>query len=342
MGIVYTGLDAGSTGCHVVALTEHGEVVLDKSFPTSEANLISVFRSIPGEVHVHLEAAELAGWIRRVIKPHVAKVILGDTKVNAWIAKDPHKNDGVDAFKLAELQRMGRVHEVYYPDDDHLVDFRRIVYHYDDITRQQARLKVKIKSRFRYTGVIPRGKEVYSPDGRVAYLAKVRLPGIRETLGHLYKVLDQTLEAQKEAKALMANRARRYPEIELFETHPGVGVVTACQFFGYIQDPFRFRNRRALCRYCRLGITDRSSDGKPLGRKKLDPNGNRRLKTMSRQVFQATMRCNKTTNRYQRYFQHRARQGDDPTKIRLSIQRKIVVTLWTMWKGGIPYQDDLA
>ena len=109
------GLDMGSSSCHLVALDHEGRMVSNRKFPTSEAKLISAVAGLPGEVHVHCEAAELAGWVRSVLHGRVARIVVSHAKTNAWIANDPLKCDRRDAFKLAELLRLGRVHEVYYP-----------------------------------------------------------------------------------------------------------------------------------------------------------------------------------------------------------------------------------
>jgi Transposase len=126
---IAVGLDVGSSTCHLVAVDPEGLVLRNLQFPTSEAKLVAAIASVPGEVHVHLEASELAGWIRRSLKGRVARVVVSHATTNAWIAKDPRKRDSVDAFKLAELLRLGRVHEVYYPQEEHREVFKQLVQH---------------------------------------------------------------------------------------------------------------------------------------------------------------------------------------------------------------------
>jgi transposase len=63
---------------------------------------------------------------------------------------------------------------------------------------------------------------------------------------------------------------RRYPEIAEFAKMPGVGVVGAHVFDAWVQTPERFAGKRQLWCYAQLGLCERSSDGKPLGRKRLD------------------------------------------------------------------------
>lgn len=93
MAKVFVGLDMGSTSFDQVALDKEKVVVRDRQLATSEANLIRAFEDLEGKVHVTVEAAELAGWVRRVLKGRVTKIVVGHPKSSAWIAKDPLKRD---------------------------------------------------------------------------------------------------------------------------------------------------------------------------------------------------------------------------------------------------------
>lgn len=335
---VYVGLDAGSSFCHLLALDSEKAVLADRKFSTSEKNLIAAVEDLRGEVHLHIEAGELAAWIRRILKPRVARVVVGHPQSSAWIAKDALKRDRLDAFKLADLLRMDRVHEVFYADEDHLTVFKQIVHHFDDLTEQQVRIKQKIKARFRVQGVIPQGRGVYTAAGRGEWLARVKSEAAREAIEQMYGLLDDTLKAQKRAERLMYQEGRRYPEIARFDEVPGVGPVGACRYLAYIQVPQRFSSKRKLWRYCRLGIADRSSDGKPLGRQRLDWNGNGRLKYMSQQAFGGAMKT-KCDNMFKRAFRATLHRTQDSTHARLSTQRKIVAVLRAMWLSEGRYDD---
>lgn len=332
---VYIGLDVGSKTCHLVALDAEGTMLTQNKFPTSELNLIATVASLTGEVHVHLEASELAGWVRGVLQDQegVSRVAVSHPKTNAWIAKDPLKGDRIDAYKLAELLRMGHVHEVYYCDDADRRDFRLVVRHYDDVTQQQANLKRKIKGRLRAQGLIVRGQVVYSLQGRKPVLNKLRSPAVRQVIAQLYELLDRTVKMQERARELMRSQAQRYPEMARFREVPGVGLISACQFVAYVQNPHRFSSKRKLWRYCRLGITDRSSDGKRLCYQRLDPSGHGRLKNMSRKAFEGAMHT-KEENAFQRCYRRSLERTQDATHARLTTQRKILAVLLAMWKGG--------
>ena len=157
MSIVYVGLDLGSSNFQQVAVNHDGVSRVNRDFSTSEANLVKAFSDLKGEIHVHLEAGELAPWAAAVIAPLVTRVVCSHPQSNAWIAKDADKCDRIDAYKLAELLRLNRFKEVHYAPDQPRRNFKQLVQHYDEMTAQQARLKTKLKARLRMQGVIVTG-----------------------------------------------------------------------------------------------------------------------------------------------------------------------------------------
>jgi hypothetical protein len=131
MSRVYVGLDLGSSKFQQVGLNEAGTRTLNREFPTSEANLVKAFSRLRGEIHVHLEAGELAPWASEIIRPLVTRVVCSHPQTNAWIARDRDKSDRVDAYKLASLLRMGEFKEVRYPGEQLRRDFKAVVQHYE-------------------------------------------------------------------------------------------------------------------------------------------------------------------------------------------------------------------
>jgi len=149
MNKVYVGLDLGSSSFQQATINHEGVKTMNRSFATSEANLRSAFANLRGEIHVHLEAGELAPWAAAIIAPLVERVVCSHPKDNAWIAKDGDKCDRVDAYKLAELLRLNRFKEVHYAPDQPRRNFKQLVQHYDELTAHQARWKTKLKARLR-------------------------------------------------------------------------------------------------------------------------------------------------------------------------------------------------
>ena len=340
MNISYVGVDLGSSKFQQVALNAAGASRLNREFVTSEANLIKAFSDMRGEIHVHLEAGELAPWAASVIAPLVKRVVCSHPQSNAWIAKDADKCDRIDAYKLAELLRLNRFKEVHYAPDQPRRNFKQLVQHYDELTAQQARLKTKLKARLRMQGVIVSGARLFSATGRKEVLARIESQELRTAIAQLYAVLDQSVVTQNQARLLMLRAAQTFPEIKLFRTAPGVGPIGACRYSAYIHTPNRFSTTRKLWKYCRLSVSHRSSNGKPLRRPRLDRCGCGRLKDVSRKAFDAAVRS-RQDNGFKRAYQRALETTHDATHARLTVQRKIVSTLRAIWINQTPYCDEL-
>ena len=335
----YAGLDAGSTVSELVAIDEAGEPVAAIKFATGERHFLSAIqearRSHPGLWSLAVEEGELAQWIADVLRDQVDRLVVCDPKRNVWIARDPGKHDRVDATKLAQLLKGGFLAEIYHPTDAARVEFKRAVQHYHDLTRSQAGLKRQIKSRFRVLGAIERGSKIFEKSGREPVIAQLASPTSQHLVRHLYELLDQAVRTQEKARRLMVALGRAFPEVARFQEVPGIGPVWACTFSAYIQTPHRFRSKRQLWRYCRLAITNRQSNGEPLGRQRLDPSGVGALKALSYQAF-----CSAQTsdNEFHRHFEESLARTGHRTHARLSTQRKILTVLWTMWRRNEPYR----
>ncbi len=340
MSIVYVGLDLGSSTFQQVVIRNDGSIRVNRDYSTSEASLIKAFSDQRGEIHVHLEAGELAPWAASIIAPLVTRVVCSHPQSNAWIAKDADKCDRLDAYKLAELLRLNRFKEVHYAPDQPRRNFKQLVQHYDELTAQQARLKTKLKARLRMQGVIVTGERLFSATGRKEVLAKVGSRDLRTAITQLYAVLDQSIAAQEQARLLMLRAAQAFPEIKLLRTAPGIGPIGACRFSAYIHTPSRFSSTRKLWKYCRLSISHRSSNGKPLRRPRLDRFGCGRLKDVSRKAFDAAVRSQKD-NGFKRAYLRALETTHDKTHARLTVQRKIVSTLRAIWINQTPYGDEL-
>lgn len=258
----------------------------------------------------------------------------------AWIAKDTRKCDRVDARKLADLLRCGLTHEVFLPVNQARRTFKQIVRHFDEATRAQAKLKAKIKARLRCQGIICRNSEVFTQTGREQVLQQIDDKFLRQMFDGLFQTLEALLEQMKTAKKLMLESARQFPEIKLLQTAPGVGVIGACRFVAYIQNPRRFSNKRKLWRYCRLSVAHRSSDGKLLSHPRLDRNGCGALKNVSRKAFEAALRC-RDDNSFKRAYERTLAATNSKVHARLATQRKIIACLRAMWLSRRVYRADL-
>jgi transposase len=118
------------------------------------------------------------------------------------------------------------------------------------------------------------GIKVFSPKGREEYLA--RWPGEEERrmMRRLYSQQDHAIAQRKDTLKEVQRIGGKFWEVGEFQRIPGVGPIAAHVFSAIIEEPSRFGNRHQLWKYSQLGITDRTSDNKPLGYQRLDRRGN--------------------------------------------------------------------
>jgi transposase len=343
MAVSYCGLDVGSSVCHITAKSLTGEKLHVEEIPTAEKTLRELVEKIPGEErHFHLEAGELAAWIRRILLscPRVKRVLVSNPKRNSWIAKDAHKSDSIDSDKLADLLRTGMVDQrgVFYPDDPKSGIFKQIVQLYEKMTREQASTKMRIKAFLRTQGVIAKGESVYLKEGRMEFVERIPFPAAKNAALQLFTLLDHLLDVQAMTKRSMLQEGKASPQIARFKRVPGVGPINASRFVAYLQDPHRFKSKRQLWSYARLGICHRSSNGETVGRVGLDWNGNGSLKDVARKTFEAAMK-RREDNLFKRTYEASLRRTKIESHARLNTMRKILAVLLAMWKEGTEFQD---
>lgn len=338
--IAYLAMDVHSKHCVLGDMDVRGKFRGIQTFPTSEKNIIDALESVKAtEKYLTFEEGNLAYWVAQVAAPYVTEVIPCDPKENALIYKGSNKNDKVDTQKLCRLLRLGELKRVYHPETDERAIFKAAAQHYIDLRDQQIALKQKIKAMYRHWGVIDvQGEALYSKAKRDDYLGQIKHLEIKNHLLRLYYLMDQTELIQEKALQSMKQLGRKYPEIKQFKKIPGIGEILAHFFDAFIQTPHRFSDKRQLWRYCRLGVTDRSSDGKPLGFKRLDCSGISELKSLS---YRAWMSALRSDNEVRRFYTTSLKRTFNRVHARLNTQRKIIAVMYGMWKRGEPYNPKL-
>jgi transposase len=119
---------------------------------------------------------------------------------------------------------------------------------------------------------------------------------------------------------------------------PGIGLIGSHLFVAYLQDPHRFESPGQLIRYCRLGIHSQSSDGQPLGYERLDRSGHGSLKAISYRAWLAALRRGQGAV-WEFYRQSQQRTGS-ALHARLNTQRKVLLTLWSLWRKGTEFDPN--
>jgi transposase len=193
-----------------------------------------------------------------------------------------------------------------------------------------ASIKKQIKAKYQQAGVVCTvGTKLFNPTQRDHYLRQLPSKTRQQIVENLYASLDATGALRNKARAAMVKLGRRYPEISQFQRMPSVSVVGAHVFGAFIQNPHRFATKQRLWRYCRLGVVERSSAGKPLAYKRLDRSGRGPLKAVSHQCYMSALRT-KESNEVSRFYEACLWRTGNPLHARLKTQRKY----WSYFGGS--------
>jgi len=338
--IVYLAMDLHARNFTLGQMNEHGSFKGTVDLPTSEKNIMIALKSVNAKrKYLTIEQGPLTYWAAQAASPYVDQVIPCDPRANALIYKNPYKKDKVDTKNLCRLLRLGELNHVYQPQDDNRAIYKAAALHYIDLRNQLICLKQKIKAMYRHWGIIDVFTDsVYGKSRRDHYLDEIKQIPIRNQLLRLYYLMDRTDKMRKTALKTLKNLGRNYPEIKQFVKIPGIADIHGHLFDAFVQTPHRFAKTNQLWKYCRLSITDRSSDGKPLGYQRIDQNGIGELKALSYRAFVAAM---KGDNEVKRFYHQSLQRTANRKHARLNTQRKILAVMYTLWKKGVAYRPEL-
>jgi transposase len=147
----------------------------------------------------------------------------------------------------------------------------------------------------------------------------------------LIEYLNQRKERQ--LRRLM-DTGKQFPEIKQFLKIPGIGPIGSHTFSGYIQTPQRFRRASQLIKFCKLAVRQFTSDGKRVRSERLSKSGHGQLKNLAHVAWKASL---SSDNEVSRYYRDALEQSGNSVHARLTTQRKILITMWTLWKNQKPY-----
>lgn len=336
--VVWLGLDAHAKNCVLAQLDDDGTQRQWWRIPTRPEPLVAQLRAIAAtDKRLVLEETNLARWLWQLLRPHVQQLVVCDARHNKLISAHPNKRDERDAFALARLLRLGELKPVWQLPTDERARFRTVAQDYEAAVFRQTQLKQEIKSTFQHWGLFPAGTRLYSKDGRVTWLKQLPHPDLRAQVELLYTAMDHAVQTQRATLRLLVRLGKAFPEIQRLATAPGLGTVGAHLFVAYVADPNRFRDDSELIRYCRLGIRERSSDGKPLGHQQLDRTGVGTLKAISYRAWLQAMKRRDT--RVHDFFLWSQQNTGSATHARLNTQRKLLRAWWTLWRKGKEWDD---
>lgn len=254
----FIGLDVHKDFCEV-AISNGGRARSAGRVKTTRAQLELFAQSLGRDDKVALEATGNTLAIARILEPHVAEVVIANSRKLRAIYEAKVKNDRVDARTLAELLAADLLPRVWMPDERTRL-LRRLTSRRAQLVRHASRLKSHIYATLQrnLTTEVP-ATDLFGKRGR-AWLDSIQLPlDERQTVQSDLRRLDFSREERELLDREIAQIALGSPEIRRLMTIPGIDVVTATTMMAVIGDIARFPSARHLVGYVGLDARVRQS-----------------------------------------------------------------------------------
>jgi hypothetical protein len=340
----YLGGDVHAAICTFSVLNESGKQLRRDVVETNGQALVGYLKQQPGNLHLCIEEGEWSQWLYEILSPHVAELVVYRGQ---W--QPGPKSDALDAHGLAEKLRTGQLGTPVFKDRRRFTALREAARVYTMVTRDVARVKLRIKSLFRSRGVACPGESVYGAEGREKH-AKALPPAVRRSVELLGRELEVLVGLKAEAEAAMLGESHRHRISRTLESAPGLGPIRVAQMLPIVVTPHRFRTKRQFWSYCGFGVVTRSSadwvqengrweKARVAQTRGLSFSHNRTLKAIFKGAA-TTVIAHSGPNPLRENYDRLLTGGTKPNLAKLTIARQIAAIVLAMWKREEGYKPE--
>jgi transposase len=346
MKTYYVGMDVHRASIVIVVLNGAGKVVMQSVIETGAERVRGYLKQLRGKVYVTFEEGTQAHWLQEVVRPLVTEVVVCDPRHNK-LMQSGNKSDRVDAQRLAELLRLGSLKAVYHGDNG-MQCLKELVRSYDCLVSDTTRVMNRLKAIYRGRAIGCAGHDIYRPDRREQWLAKLTERGTKQRASFLYQQLAALKPLRHEAKRMMVKEARRQRAYPWLMSVPQFGSVSVAQLLAIVSTPHRFRSKRQFWTYIGLAVVTRSTADhevvngvlrrrqRPVSTRGLNRNHNHVLKRVFKNA--ATGACH--SGPFKAAYDLRVQQGMVPSLARLTVARQLAATTLALWKSGAQFNPE--
>jgi transposase len=321
----FIGLDVHRDFCDV-AIYENGKVRSARRVASSPEQLQLFAHSLGPDDRVALETTGNALSIARILEPHVAAVLVADTRNVRALTHAKVKNDRVDAQMLAKLLAAGMLPGTWVCDEETRILRRRIARRSQLVRgRTRARNQIHAIAIRNLCGRAP-ASDTFGKKGR-AWLATLELPADeREMVNSCLREADFLTGELARIDGEIARYALGCPEIRRLMTIPGISVTSAATLMATIGRIDRFASARQLVGYVGLDPRSRQSGVSPIRVGHISKQGSASARHALCEAAHAAMRAPGPLRAFGQRV--RARRGSKIATV--AVARKLVCLAWQL------------
>lgn len=326
------GLDVHRDFCEV-AIWEEGQVRRAPKVAARPQQLEEFASQLGPADRVALEATGNALAIARIIEPHVAQVVIVNTRRLKAIAESKQKTDRHDAKTLAQLLAAGMLSGSWQPDET-VRALRRRVARRSRLVAHRARFKNEILAVLhRNLKQRPPMSDPFGVAGR-QWLSEQALPeDERDTVDAALRQIDFLTEEVAKIERDLARFAVDSPQAKRLMTVPGVGLITAVAFLAQVGEIARFEDPRQLVGYLGLDPRVRQSGASEATTGRISKEGSALVRHV---LVESAHTAIRSPGPLRAFFERvRARRGHAVAIV--AVARKMCVLFWQLLTRGEDY-----
>ena len=260
--IIYAGLDVHKRVVEACVLDAAGAIRHRERFELTPTKLVSFAQQHLGpEAHVAVEATTNTWAVVRLLKPHVAEVVVSNPLKTKAIAEAKVKTDQVDALVLAQLLRCDFLPRVWQPDEP-TQELRRLTGRRASLVADRTAVKNRLHAVLAQRLLTPPVAALFGTKG-LAWLQAVELDAegglARDSALRLLSYLEEEIAALDQ---VLAKKGHGTAAVRLLMTLPGVNVTCAQTVWAALGDVKRFRDGDHAAGYLGLAPSTKQSADK--------------------------------------------------------------------------------
>lgn len=345
----YAGLDVSNVETSICIIDENNDIIKEAKVLTDSESIHRYLQKTKLTFEeIGLETGSLSHSLVIGLRKYEWSVTCIDSRyMSAILSVNVNKTDRNDARAIAKAMRCKNYKEVYIKTMES-VKTNSLLTARKCLVRQLTNLNNTIRGILKTFEVkLPKGRKSIRESILEAIAFDEFTPeeenksssvgwDVIEALIVSSEKIKEQLEILNEKLKLLA---KNDPVIQLFLTHPGVGVVTAVSFKAEICDPTRFKKSRSVGAY--LGMTPRQySSGETVKQGRVSKHGSSEVRALLHEAGLVLITRTKLKSKLKNWGLKK-KQKLKTQKASMAVGRKIAINLHQMWIHEKPFDPQL-
>jgi transposase len=282
------------------------------------------------EVIVGVEAIGFTLWFERLMLQLGYSLWLGHARIIRQWARRRQKTDDRDAVLILELLLRGEFPRVHRPSPESLEVMRLL-----RMRHKMIKIRTMLRNMLQATAIgqgVAVRRRLFSQSGQELLTAVALTPAQEEQRQWITDQLATLAPRIHHLDHELAQRAAADQDVQLLQTHPGIGPLTALAVVHKLRPVRRFANGRKVVAYVGLDPVEWSSADKTR-RRGISKEGSALIRFFLGQAAWAAIKHDAELRRF--YFRLNHRKG--APKAITAVARKLVIRCFIMLRDGVDY-----